>query len=76
MVGRADANGFELPFSQEVLGDALGLSVPHLNRMMSQLRFEGLITFASRRVEFPDLAAIQVRAHFQPLNLTRIPAMA
>jgi CRP-like cAMP-binding protein len=76
MVGRADANGFELPFSQEVLSDALGLSVPHLNRMMSQLRFEGLITFASRRVEFPDLAAIQVRAHFQPLNLTRIPAMA
>ena len=76
MVGRADANGFELPFSQEVLGDALGLSVPHLNRMMSQLRFEGLITFASRHLEFPDLAAIQVRAHFQPLNLTRIPAMA
>ena len=73
MVGRADATGFDLPFSQEVLGDVLGLSVPHLNRMLSQLRFEGLVSVANRRVEFPDLHAIQVRAHFQPLNLTRIP---
>ncbi len=76
MVGRADATAFDLPFSQEVLGDVLGLSVPHLNRMLSQLRFEGLVTVVSRRVEFPDLQAIQVRAHFQPLNLTRIPDVA
>src|SRR5262249_39157037 len=74
-IGRAEPAAFELPFSQEVLGDALGLSVPHLNRMMSQLRFEGLVRFTNRRVEFPDLEAIRVRAQFQPLNLTRIPAM-
>ena len=73
MVGRADETGFDLPFSQEVLGDVLGLSVPHLNRMLSQLRFEGLVSVASRRVDFPDLPAIQMRAHFQPLTLTRIP---
>ena len=76
MVGRADATGFDLPFSQEILGDVLGLSVPHLNRMLSQLRFEGLVSVVNRRVEFPDLAAIQVRAHFQPLTLTRIPERA
>jgi CRP-like cAMP-binding protein len=76
MVGRADDTGFDLPFSQEILGDVLGLSVPHLNRMLSQLRFEGLVSVANRRVEFPDLAAIQVRAHFQPLTLTRIPDRA
>lgn len=75
-VGRAELAAFDLPFSQEVLGDALGLSVPHLNRMMSQLRFEGLVRLADRRVEFPDLAAIRVRAQFQPLDLTRIPAPA
>ncbi|HUI95409.1 MAG TPA: Crp/Fnr family transcriptional regulator [Xanthobacteraceae bacterium] len=75
-VRRAEPAAFDLPFSQEVLGDTLGLSVPHLNRMMSQLRFEGLIKVADRRVEFPDLAAIRVRAQFQPLNLTRIPALA
>jgi CRP-like cAMP-binding protein len=76
MVGRADDTGFDLPFSQEVLGDVLGLSVPHLNRMLSQLRFEGLVSVVNRRIEFPDLHAIQVRAHFQPLTLTRIPDVA
>jgi CRP-like cAMP-binding protein len=76
VVGRASRASFDLPFSQEVLGDALGLSVPHLNRMLSQLRTEGLITVANHRVEFTDLEAIQVLAHFQPLNLTRIPAPA
>ena len=59
-----------------MLGDALGLSAPHLNRMLSQLRFEGLVKFANRRVEFPDLPAIQLRAQFQPLKLTRIPPVA
>jgi CRP-like cAMP-binding protein len=73
-IGRAEPAGFDLPFSQEIMGDALGLSVPHLNRMLSQLRFEGLVTVTNRRVEFPDLKAIQQRAHFQRLNFTRIPA--
>ena len=76
MVGRAEEAAFDLPFSQEVLGDVLGLSVPHVNRMLSQLRFEGLVSVVNRRVEFPDLHAIQVRAHFQPLALTRIPDIA
>jgi len=58
------------------MGDALGLSVPHLNRMLAQLRAEGLVAIASRRVAFPDLKAIQVRAHFQPLVLARIPSLA
>ncbi len=71
---RAEPAGFDLPFSQEIMGDALGLSVPHLNRMLSQLRFEGLVTVVTRRVEFPDLQAIHQRAQFQPLNFTRIPA--
>ena len=34
---------FTLPFSQEVIADVLGLSVPHLNRTMQQLRAEKLI---------------------------------
>ena len=37
-VGRAEKARFTLPFSQEVIADVLGLSVPHLNRMMQQLR--------------------------------------
>lgn len=72
-VGRAAASSFDLPFSQEVIGDALGLSVPHLNRMLARLRTEGLITLTGHRVEFADLAALRLLGHFQPLNLARIP---
>ena len=72
-IGRATAEGFDLPFSQEVMGDALGLSIPHLNRMFSQLRAEGLIEGNARRVEFIDYKALQRFAHFQPMTLMRIP---
>ena len=55
-VGRAEATSFHLPFSQEVMADALGLSVPHLNRVMQQLR-GGAIDhqpFAPRRIDGHD----------------------
>ena len=72
-VGRAEATSFDLPFSQEVIADVLGLSVPHLNRVMQQLRAERLIATRSRVVELVDGAALQVLAHYQPLNLAPIP---
>ena len=46
VVGRAEKPSFDLPFSHEVIGDTLGLSVPRLNRMLAQLRSE---TAAIRR---------------------------
>src|SRR5689334_17500145 len=55
-VGRAKSTSFHLPFSQEIMADVLGLSVPHLNRVMQQLRAEQLITSHSRLVEFSDMA--------------------
>lgn len=73
MVGRAAGASFHLPFSQEVIGDALGLSVPHLNRMLARLRKEGLIAVNGHRIELVNLNAIQQLGHFQPLTLARIP---
>jgi len=73
-VGRAEKTSFALPFSQEVMADVLGLSVPHLNRMMQRLRGEKLIAGSERRVEFLDPGAMQALAHFQLQNLTPIPA--
>jgi len=72
-VGRAEKARFTLPFSQEVIADVLGLSVPHLNRMMQQLRAEKLIADSERVVEFLDTSAMQALAHFQPLALAPIP---
>ena len=72
-VGRAQKTSFDLPFSQELMADVLGLSVPHLNRVMQRLRAEQLITTRSRLVELTDMASLQTLAHFQPLDLAQIP---
>lgn len=75
-VGRAHGQGFALPFSQEVIADVLGLSVPHLNRMMQQLRNEKLIAIRERVIEFKDTAALHALAHYQPQTLVRLPPPA
>jgi CRP-like cAMP-binding protein len=72
-VGRADKTSCGLPFSQEVIADVLGLSVPHLNRMMQQLRAEKMITDSDRVVEFIDANAMQTLANYQPQAMVPIP---
>ncbi len=50
--------------------------MPHLNRMMQQLRSEKLIADSERVIEFLDSAAIQTLAHYQPQALAPIPPQA
>ena len=76
MVGRAEDFAFDLPFTQEMLSDALGLSTPHLNRMLTKLRADGLIAVNDRHVEFRDVKAMHVLAQFQPPRPIRIPRAA
>jgi len=47
IAGLGDAQRFPLPLTQEVLADALGLSIVHVNRTLQQLRREGLIELRS-----------------------------
>lgn len=75
LVGRATETDFDLPISQEVISDALGLSVPHLNRTLARLRSQGLITVADRHVRFLNKKALCLLAHYQPAQLSRIPAV-
>jgi len=42
-VGLVSQGMFDFPLTQEMLGDALGLSVVHVNRTMKQLREAGLL---------------------------------
>lgn len=72
-IGLADKTSFNLPISQEVMADALGLSVPHLNRVMQHLRKEKLISNRARLVEFSDMSSLQMLAHYQPLVFAKIP---
>jgi CRP-like cAMP-binding protein len=72
-VGHAANAAFALPFTQEMLSDALGLSVPHLNRVLTGLRADGLIAMTERHVEFTDLKGMQHLAQFQSTRPARIP---
>ncbi|MBZ9706283.1 Crp/Fnr family transcriptional regulator [Mesorhizobium sp. B2-1-8] len=74
-VGLAPETSFDLPFSQEVMADALGLSVPHLNRVMQQLRAEQLITSKARLIALSDPAGLRRLAQYQPQNLVPIPLL-
>ena len=74
--GLAQKTAFDLPVSQEIMADLLGLSVPHLNRVMQQLRKESLIFSRARLIEFPDMSGLQALVHYQPLNLAQIPIPA
>ena len=70
-VGRASEDAFELPFSQESIGDAVGLSAPHVNRMLSELRHQGLIGSQNQSITLLDKAALQILAEFEPSYLER-----
>jgi CRP-like cAMP-binding protein len=72
-VGRASKSGFDLPFSQEVMSDALGLSVPHLNRTLAKLRTDGHIAVEGHHIQFRDIRSLELLGHFQPLDLMPIP---
>ena len=54
LVGLADKTGFACPLSQYLLADALGLSAVHVNRVLRELREEGLVTFQKGQVVFDD----------------------
>lgn len=47
LVGFGDSQRFPLPLTQEILADALGLSIVHVNRTLQQLRRERLIELRS-----------------------------
>ncbi len=73
-----EISSFALPLTQEVLGDALGLTCVHVNRTMQHLRSEGLVVTKGRVMTLPDLAKIRRLGGFHPryLHLTCSPMPA
>ena len=65
-VGLASANGFRLPLTQAELGDTLGLSVVHTNRVVRSLRHKGLVTFSRGQVQIADVHRLKEFASFNP----------
>lgn len=59
-VGLVADDSFELPLTQEMMGDALGLSVVHVNRTLRALREDGLATVGYGRatIHYPEALSV------------------
>jgi CRP-like cAMP-binding protein len=68
-VGLVSDDSYELPATQQELGDVFGLSTVHVNRILQELRREGLIVFKNKRVTIPDLDRLKEAAGFDPAYL-------
>jgi CRP-like cAMP-binding protein len=75
IVGHASGNRMPLALTQEQLADACGLTPVHVNRVVGQLRAEGLIEWRRGELKFLDFDALAARAGFDPgyLILNREP---
>lgn len=69
-VGLADHSTFIMPLTQGRIADVVGLSVPHINRMLRRLRDEGLIEMKGQRVEIRDRDALSALADFDDSYLS------
>ena len=68
-IGLANDNRYELPPTQTDLGDALGLSTVHVNRVLQELRGEGLIRSNGRMLIVVDVERLKQAAQFDPAYL-------
>jgi len=73
--GNATSGTFELPISQEAIGDVLGLSAPHVNRVLRRLRMDGLVTIDGHTVTLNDLKVLQTMTQFESLTLAPSPVL-
>jgi CRP-like cAMP-binding protein len=74
MVGRAVGNSFEMPLTQEQIGEALGITAVHANRVIKQLRDDGIVEFHRGRVTVIDEARFEELAEFDDRYLHQSPA--
>ena len=67
--GLSDGETYQLPMSQEQLGDATGLTAVHVNRVLKSLEAEGLIHRNGRVFSFPDRERLEDVGDFSPRYL-------
>lgn len=66
LVGQASGSGFALPLTQEEIGDALGLTAVHVNRVLQGFRNDGLIEQSARRIIISKWSVVCQTAMFLP----------
>ncbi|RZN36275.1 Crp/Fnr family transcriptional regulator [Bradyrhizobium sp. Leo121] len=72
-VGRTRDGGFELPITQVELADCLGISTVHVNRVLQDLRKEGLLTVNRANFHLLERKKLEQLAGFDPTYLHQHP---
>jgi CRP-like cAMP-binding protein len=70
VVGLAGADRFPMPVTQEQLADCCGLTPVHVNRVLQELRGEGLAEWGRNDVVVRDLDGLRRRAGFEDAYLS------
>ena len=69
VVGMAQKSRYNLPLTQTDLGEILGITSVHINRMLRGLREQGLVTYKNRIVEIHDWNGLVRLGEFDPFYL-------
>ena len=69
VVGLTVDHSYTLPLTQAELGDAMGMSLVHVNRSLQALRNDRLITLEARVLTIPDPERLQAFTDFDPSYL-------
>ena len=75
LIGRVDGDSFEMPLTQEQVGEALGITSVHANRVIKQLRQDGIVEFNRGRVTVLDERKFQELADFDGRYLHQSPTL-
>jgi CRP-like cAMP-binding protein len=75
--GVAQESGYELPMTQEQLGDAVGLTAVHVNRTLKSLVADGLVSIERRHVRVRNWDRLMTAGDFSALylHLDQVPAV-
>lgn len=72
-VKHALETAFQLPVSQEVIGDILGLSAPHANRMFRRLKEMNLVNVRDDALAIENTDELRFLARYEPCAPVRAP---
>ena len=67
--GISEGDGYELPMTQEQLGDAVGLTSVHVNRTLKALADDGVIQRDKRYIGYKDWERLRTEAGFNAIYL-------
>jgi CRP-like cAMP-binding protein len=75
ITGRGAGDTFEMPLTQEQISEALGITPVHANRIIKQLRDDGIVDISRGRVVVLDEAKLAELAHFDDRYLHLDPSL-